>query len=104
MLATANRKNLAVRQNRESEENAPGPLGLWLDRGILATLFLFVIAAPNSIAATQTAWLIGLLFWALRLFVWPRPGLHRTPLDYALLGFPGLPARRLSPRFVRRFG
>src|SRR5437870_12264321 len=87
MLATANRKNLAVRQNRESEENAPGPLGLWLDRGILATLFLFVIAAPNSIAATQTAWLIGLLFWALRLFVWPRPGLHRTPLDYALLGF-----------------
>src|SRR5213078_5159304 len=27
----------------------------------------------------------GLLFWVLRLFVWPR--LHRTPLDYALLGF-----------------
>src|SRR5437879_3147767 len=87
MLATANRKNLAVRQNRESEENAPGPLGLWLDRGIIATLFLFVIAAPNSIAATQTAWLLGLLFWVLRLFVWPRPRLHRTPLDYALLGF-----------------
>src|SRR5438876_2280897 len=87
MLATANRKNLAVRQNKASRELAPGPLGLWLDRGILATLFLFVIAAPNSIAATQTAWLIGLLFWVLRLFVWPRPGLHRTPLDYALLGF-----------------
>src|SRR5256884_5792732 len=87
MLATANRKNLAVRQNRESEENAPGPLGLWLDRGILATLFLFVIAAPNSIAATKTAWLLGLLFWVLRLFVWPRQRLHRTPLDYALLSF-----------------
>src|SRR5437762_5723252 len=87
MLATANRKNLAVRQNRESEENAPGPLGLWLDRGILATLFLFVIAAPNSIAATQTAWLLGLLFWVCRLFVWPGPRLNRSPLDYALLAF-----------------
>src|SRR2546427_1948455 len=87
MLATANRQNLAVRQNRESEENAPGPLGLWLERGIIATLFLFVIAAPNSIAATQTAWLLGLLFWVLRLFVWPKPRLHRTPLDYALLTF-----------------
>src|SRR5256884_9575782 len=87
MLATANRKNLAVRQNRESREITPGPLGLWLDRGIVATLFLFVIAAPNSIAATQTAWLLGLLFWVLRLFVWPRPRLHRTPLAYALLGF-----------------
>ena len=73
--------------DKASREITPGPLGLWLDRGILATLFLFVIAAPNSIAATQTAWLLGLLFWVLRLFVWPRPRLHRTPLDYALLGF-----------------
>src|SRR5438876_6681962 len=68
-------------------EITPGPLGLWLERGIIATLFLFVIAAPNSIAATQTAWLLGLLLWALRLFIWPRPKLHRTPLDYALLSF-----------------
>src|SRR2546428_2018997 len=73
--------------DKASREITPGPLGLWLDRGILATLFLFVIAAPISMAATQPAWLLGLLFWALRLFVWPRPGLHRTPLDYALLGF-----------------
>src|SRR6266404_7693840 len=73
--------------DKASREIAPGPLGLWLDRGIIATLFLFVVAAPNSIAATQTAWLLGLLFWVLRLFVWPRPRLHRTPLDYALLSF-----------------
>src|SRR5207247_9738026 len=46
-----------------------------------------VIAAPNSIAATQTAWLLGMLFWALRFAVWPRPKLHRTPIDYAMLGF-----------------
>ena len=73
--------------DKASREISPGPLGFWLERGLLATLFLFVIAAPNSIAATQTAWLLGLLFWVLRLFVWPKPELHRTPLDYALLSF-----------------
>ena len=64
-----------------------GPLGIWLERAILATLFLFVAAAPNSIAATQTAWLLGLLFWVLRFFVWPRPRLYRTPIDYPMFAF-----------------
>jgi O-Antigen ligase len=64
-----------------------GPLGIWLERALVAALVLFVIAAPNSIAATQTAWLLGMLFWVLRFTVWPRPQLHRTPLDYALLAF-----------------
>src|SRR5438309_10488581 len=73
--------------DKASREITPGPLGLWLDRGIIATLLRILVAAPNSIAATQTAWLLGLLFWVLRLFVWPRPRLHRTPLDYALLSF-----------------
>ena len=71
----------------ESSRTRVGPLGFWLERAILVALFLFVIAAPNSIAATQTAWLLGLLFWVLRLAVWPRPQLHRTPVDYALFGF-----------------
>ena len=70
-----------------SDRNYIGPLALWLERAILVFLFLLVIAAPNSIAATQTAWLLGLLFWVLRFAVWPRPVLHRTPLDYALFGF-----------------
>jgi O-antigen ligase len=70
-----------------SSEIVPGRLGQWLERAILVCLFLFVISAPNSIAATQTAWLLGLLFWALRFAVWPRPKLHRTPIDYAMLGF-----------------
>src|SRR6266852_1424986 len=70
-----------------SREIAPGPLGVWLDRAIVAALFLFVVAAPNSIAATQTAWLLGMLFWVLRIAVWPRPAVHRTPIDYAMLGF-----------------
>lgn len=60
---------------------------MWLDRTILGALFLFVVAAPHSIAATQAAWLLGLLFWILRLAVWPRPKLERTPLDYPMFGF-----------------
>jgi O-antigen ligase len=64
-----------------------GPLAIWLERATLAALFLFVIAAPNSIAATQTAWMLGLLFWVLRFTVWPRPKVDRTPLDYPMFGF-----------------
>src|SRR6266849_6070953 len=71
----------------ESSKANEGSLGVWLDRAIVAALFLLVIAAPNSIAATQTAWLLGMLFWALRFAVWPRPTLDRTPIDYAMLGF-----------------
>src|SRR5437868_7126795 len=50
-------------------------------------MFLFVIAAPNSIAAAQTAWMLGMLFWVLRFFVWPRPRLYRTPIDYPMFAF-----------------
>ena len=72
---------------KTSREIAPGPLGLWLDRVILAALFLFTFAAPISIAAAQFAWALGLLFWLLRFFVFPRPMLHRTPIDYAMFAF-----------------
>lgn len=72
---------------KASREIAPGPLGVWLDRAIIAALLLLVVAAPVSIAATQLAWALGLLFWLLRFAVWPRPRLHRTPLDYAILAF-----------------
>src|SRR5258707_4848036 len=60
---------------------------MWLERAILGALFLFVVFAPNSIAATQSAWFLGLLFWVLRFTVWPRPTLKRTPLDYPMFGF-----------------
>jgi len=72
---------------KTSREIAPGPLGLWLERTILALLFLFVFAAPISIAAAQFAWGVGLLVWLWRFFVWPRPQLHRTPIDYAMFAF-----------------
>src|SRR5207244_12582123 len=54
---------------------------------ILACLFLFVIFAPHSIAATQTAWVVGLLLWVVRFAFHPQPMVHKTPLDYALLVF-----------------
>ncbi|HEX7720564.1 MAG TPA: hypothetical protein VF397_00305, partial [Pyrinomonadaceae bacterium] len=60
---------------------------MWLERAVLATMFLFVIAAPNSIAAAQTAWMLGLLFWVLRFLVFPRPRLYRTPIDYPMFAF-----------------
>jgi O-antigen ligase len=72
---------------KTSREIAPGPLGLWLDYAILATLFLFTFAAPISIAAAQFGWAVGLLFWLLRFFVFPRPQFYRTPIDYAMFAF-----------------
>jgi O-antigen ligase len=76
-----------VKPKIESSRTDLAPLAIWLDRAILAALFLFVIAAPTSIAAAQFAWAMGILFWLLRFLVWPRPELHRTPLDYAMFAF-----------------
>jgi O-antigen ligase len=60
----------------------------WLGRAVSGCLFVFAFCAPHSIAATQAAWLLALLFWVGRLiFQRPRPPLSRTPVDYALLGF-----------------
>jgi hypothetical protein len=59
----------------------------WCERAVIVCLFLLAVFAPHSIAATQTAWLLGLFFWILRFFIHPRPALFRTPVDYLLLGF-----------------
>jgi hypothetical protein len=68
----------------------PSSLLLWLDRLILFWLFVMAAFAPHSIAVTQGAWLLGMILWALRLIVKPRPRLYRTPVDFALLGFMAL--------------
>jgi O-antigen ligase len=57
------------------------------DGAVIAFLFVFAVAAPNSIAATQSAWLIGLALWLIRFAFQPRPKLVRTPIDYFVLGF-----------------
>ncbi len=61
----------------------------WLERIAFIFLFLMILSAPHSIAATQTAWLCGMLAWIIRLFTKPRPRLVRTPLDLALWVFFG---------------
>ena len=66
---------------------APRPLAVWLERAVVACLFLFAAFAPHSIAGTQGAWLLATTLWAARFLLKPRPVGHRTPLDYALLGF-----------------
>ena len=58
-----------------------------LDAAIVAFLFVFAAAAPNSIAATQSAWLVGLALWLARFAFKPRPKFYRTPIDYLILGF-----------------
>jgi O-antigen ligase len=58
-----------------------------LDRAIIGCLFLIALFAPHSIAATQAAWLLGMVLWLARLAVYPRPKLFRSPVDYVLLGF-----------------
>jgi hypothetical protein len=52
-----------------------------VDGAIVAFLFLFAAAAPNSIAVTQSAWLIGMALWLVRCAFRPRP------IDYLVLGF-----------------
>jgi hypothetical protein len=58
-----------------------------IDGAIVVFLFVFAAAAPNSIAATQSAWLIAMALWLIRFAFRPRPKLYRTPVDYFLLGF-----------------
>jgi O-antigen ligase len=60
---------------------------VWLERTTVACLFLYAAAAPHSIAAAQTAWLLAMLFWAARFLARPRPKLFRTPVDAWLFGF-----------------
>ncbi len=64
-------------------------LAVWLERVAFVFLILMVLAAPHSIAATQTAWLLGTAAWLVRLFIKPRPKLVRAALDIALWAFFG---------------
>src|SRR5690349_11908140 len=62
-------------------------ISTWLERVIVACLFLIALFAPHSIAVTQGAWLLGMTFWVARSLVYPRPQLPRSPVDLVLLGF-----------------
>src|SRR5215208_6996726 len=65
----------------------PMQISTALERATIGCLFLISLFAPHSIAVTQAAWLLGMVLWAARFVVYPRPVLSRSPVDYALLGF-----------------
>src|ERR1044072_2707569 len=65
----------------------PMQISTALERAIIGCLFLIALFAPHSIAVTQAAWLLGMVFWLARFAIYPRPVLFRSPVDYALLGF-----------------
>ncbi len=62
---------------------------IWLERTAFLFLMIMILAEPHSIAATQSAWLIGMLAWLIRMFIAPRPKLIKTPLTLAFLVFFG---------------
>lgn len=72
---------------RQQDQVPQPPLVTWIERGITACLFLIVLFAPHSIAVTQIGWCFGMLLWIVRLTIYPRPRLFRSPIDYALFGF-----------------
>ncbi|MGI8467851.1 MAG: O-antigen ligase family protein [Pyrinomonadaceae bacterium] len=61
----------------------------WLERLVFFFLTLMVLFAPHTIAATESAWLLGMTFWAIRIFVQPRPRFVKMPLNIALAAFIG---------------
>lgn len=71
----------------QAMQNSNQGLAGWCERAIIGCIFLIAVVAPHSIAATQTAWMLGLFFWLLRFAFYPRPALFRSPVDYVLLGF-----------------
>lgn len=59
----------------------------WLERIAFVFLVVTVVAAPHSIAATQTAWITGMFVWIVRLFFKPRVRFRLRALDIALWAF-----------------
>ena len=82
MISSSNPKLRATRDDITSSKAAK-----WCETALLGCLFLFVFSAPLSIAAAQTAWLLGMFLWTLRFAFYPPPRVYRTPIDYPLLGF-----------------
>ncbi|MEJ7623210.1 MAG: O-antigen ligase family protein [Pyrinomonadaceae bacterium] len=61
----------------------------YLDHALFGSIMLLAIAAPISIAATQTAWALSILFWLARL-VFTRPQVGIDSMTVAVLAFVGL--------------
>jgi hypothetical protein len=73
--------------DRLAATNHENKFALWLERIAFVFLILMILSAPHSIAATQTAWILGMLAFVVRFCVKPRLKLVRTPLDVPLWAF-----------------
>jgi O-Antigen ligase/PDZ domain len=49
--------------------NSQPNIQIWLKRLTFFFLILMTVSAPHSIAATQTSWLLGMLFWIISIFL-----------------------------------
>lgn len=85
--ATENADRQAVTASGATQDATAGAFARGLERLVTVCLFAFAVAAPHSIAAAEGVWVLGVIAWAARFALRPRPVLRRTPVDYALLGF-----------------
>lgn len=77
--------NLIASIDGLAETTAENGLAQFLDRLAFVFLAVMVVCSPHSIAATQSAWLIGMLAWIIRLFVRPRPTVRVGAVGVALI-------------------
>lgn len=77
--------NLIASIDGLAEANHKNRPALFLDRIAFVFLVVMVVCSPHSIAATQTASLIGMLAWIIRLFVRPRPSVKVSAVGIALI-------------------
>jgi len=80
-------QNFFRRIDELNELTTDSRAALWLERIAFIFLTIMILFAPHSIAVTQSAWLIGMLVWVIRLFFAPRPKFKLNALDYALWAF-----------------
>jgi hypothetical protein len=75
--------------DEETNKTETSALGQWLDRAIIFCLIAFAFFASISIAATQTAYLLGMLLWLIRFLFKPHPRLRscHKPLEILLFVF-----------------
>ncbi|MGI9036800.1 MAG: O-antigen ligase family protein [Pyrinomonadaceae bacterium] len=82
-------QNFFRRLDRLAGIETENKFALWLERLTFVFLTLMILSAPHSIGATQTAWLLGMTFWAIRILTKPRRAFVKTPLNIALWAFIG---------------
>jgi len=68
-------------------EGSGGVARVWLERAAFVFLVLMTLSLPISIAATQIAWLTGMLLWLIRLGLKPRIQFQPGLIDYLIWAF-----------------